>query len=179
MLGWSKTRFILSYTHSWGRSQVLRADVFEMFLQDVKNMVNRKKAFLHFFGGIKVRGPTGFGFPIFTNREICFNGSPAFETFWLTQDYNLKHPTAIISSDQLFWDYIKTDERPYDLLVKATLIALKFHFPETQLKSEQSIEQWQDSFDLFLQTTSKKTDSFQINDLKKSETISFKGNFNG
>ena len=71
--------------------------------------------------GIEICGGDGHSTPTFNERKIVFNGcadkGEAYETF------------SVCSNDGM-WDFCKTGEKPYDLLVCLMLLAFKHFFKE-------------------------------------------------
>lgn len=139
----------MGFSHAWGRKKVLDPEKFQKIVSETQLVIKKYKPQFLFFGGIKIKGPVGWGRPILNEREIRFNGSPPFETFWLSQDYSMARPNHQTSPDGMYWEYIKTNELPYDLVVKTVLISLKNHFPDSTLQTEQEISDWNKAYQTY------------------------------
>jgi len=64
---------------------------------------------------------------------IGFNGRPSHEPFVI---YRVFHrPEQKLGKFGLFWNFVKTNEKPYDELVVAVLVSFKHHFPAAALCS--------------------------------------------
>lgn len=143
----------MSYGHYWGREKTIRADAFRAVAEDVRTIIAAVAPTLGLFGGIKVKGATGSGAPIIDADHICFNGSPAKETFWVARDVALKSPTQEPDEHGVYWDFVKTGGLPYDTVVVAALVALKAHVPDLRLSSDGGEEEWAAGMALYERAT--------------------------
>lgn len=143
----------MGYCHSWGRPKEIAPEVFRAVMDDVQKIVGSVAPTLGLFGGIRIKGATGAGRPLIDAERICFNGSPACETFWIARDFNTKYPDRTPGDDGLYWDFVKTRQLPYDRVVVAALTALKVHLPATQLSSDGGREEWEPGLALFRTAT--------------------------
>ena len=64
-------------------------------------------------------GGNGTGKPVFSDKEICFNGD---------ESKGLGHETFLISMDSKGFDFCKTARKPYDVAVCIALICFKHFF---------------------------------------------------
>jgi hypothetical protein len=95
---------------------------------------------LGLFGGVKIGGSFGAGRPIFREDAICFNGRPRHEPLVI---YRVFHrPQQELGEFGLYWDFVKTDQKPYDELVVAVLVSFKHHFPAAALPSDGGKRNW-------------------------------------
>jgi hypothetical protein len=82
------------------------------------------------------------GSPTFNHDEICFNGvgDDSHETFRIKKDHSFlledttdnwtKHKQENWKNDKEIFDFTKTNQKPYDLLVTAVMALYKFHFKD-------------------------------------------------
>ncbi len=112
----------MGYCHYWGRPKEIAPEVFRAVVDDVQKVIASVAPAFGLFGGVRIKGATGYGRPVIDAERICFNGSPSCE---------------------------KTGELPYDKVVVAALTALKFHLPATQLSSDGGREEWEPGLALF------------------------------
>ena len=71
--------------------------------------------------GIEIRGGDGHSTPVFSEGKVVFNGCA---------DKGESCETFSIHSDDGMWDFCKTEENPYDLLVCLMLLAFKHFFKD-------------------------------------------------
>ena len=143
----------MSYGHYWGREKAIPGDAFTAVADDARRIIADVAPALGLFGGIKVKGPTGSGAPIIDADHICFNGSPAKETFWIARDVALKSPGQAPDEQGVYWDFVKTGSLPYDTVVVAVLIALKTHVPHVRLSSDGGEREWATGIALYQRAT--------------------------
>jgi hypothetical protein len=97
-------------------------------------------------------GGDGTGSPVFTEGDIRFNGNEKegldCETFSISQD-NTKHANVCGSKNGLISDFIKTARKPYDLMVKISLLRAKHHFPKCEISSDGNISDWKQAKDIY------------------------------
>jgi len=105
----------MGYTHyfySEDRKQKFTDDEFNSFASDVQKIIDR--------ADVKIKSPSGEGKPIVTKDEVGFNGSREdhqnHESFWIDKD----------GIDN--WGFCKTNRKPYDVVVVASIIAAKKAF---------------------------------------------------
>ena len=136
----------MGYTHSWRWKSPLAhteadAEKFAQWSRDVRTLLEYYPdlqphwAFLDRFPlpetwDITIRGPAGFGEPIFNESQVSFNGDR--ETGNATEDFTirLKH-----LYEAKFYAFCKTAHDPYDLLVIAALVRFAYYFPTVALYS--------------------------------------------
>jgi hypothetical protein len=68
-------------------------------------------------------------------------GSGSYETCSI---YRVEKQEEWRKDDKLIFNFCKTAYRPYDLTVTAVLIALKHHFPESEVSSDGEAQNWLD-----------------------------------
>jgi hypothetical protein len=87
----------------------------------------------------------GVNNPEFSKKDIRFNGNEKegldHETFSLSQD-STKQANACGSKNDLVFNFCKTNEKPYDFMVKLSLLRLKYYFPECDIHSDGSSKDW-------------------------------------
>lgn len=137
----------MGYTHYWQWKLPIansEADVerFAQWSRDVKILLEHYPdlqphwAFLNYFPlpetwNITVRGPSGYGEPIFNDEQVAFNGDEATG--------NATEPFVIELSDLYEaknFQFCKTSHDPYDLLVIAALVRFAHYFPTVALWSD-------------------------------------------
>jgi hypothetical protein len=115
----------MGYTHYWYRPKTLNN--FDHFQKDVKTL------FLEIPKDIKIDWAGN-------SSVVNFNGHGdlSHETFYV--------PETIVAppQDELFFDFCKTANKPYDLLVVASLIVLKYYCPECKISSDGDAEDWEE-----------------------------------
>ena len=71
--------------------------------------------------GIEICGGDGHSTPVFSEGKVVFNGCA---------DKGESYETFSIHSNDGMWDFCKTGEKPYDLLVCLMLLAFKHFFKD-------------------------------------------------
>lgn len=119
----------MGYTHYWDHDQI-SPGIWENLLFDTRFIVES--------ADIPVAGPFGIG-PVEINRErIALNGANGddYETFSIT-------PNAT------GFDFCKTGQRPYDLVVTTILLRATLTIPGFNVRSDGDWSEWQDTRDLY------------------------------
>jgi hypothetical protein len=62
----------------------------------------------------------------------------------------------------LYWDYVKTNEKPYDELVVAVLVSFKHHFPAAALSSDGGEGDWARGIALYERATGRQAPGFGV-----------------
>ena len=91
-------------------------------------------------GDIAICGINGRGEPIFTETEICFNGSRIFKND--LEDF-------IFRTDGNFSGYCKTARNPYDLIVCCVLISIHIHMTGVKFESDGSIDDFEEAIEFY------------------------------
>lgn len=143
----------LSYTHYYYRkSQTLDAERFAQFVADCRRVYQR--------AAIPLAGEDGTGEPCFTPEKVCFNGVEACghqqrvvaimgpadqgghllarrtcdgscaKQAFLVQLHYQPDPRLPLKPGEPLFACCKTEYRPYDVLVTASLLILHHYFPE-------------------------------------------------
>ena len=91
-------------------------------------------------------GADGTGSPKFTKDIIMFNGDATdgmdHETFAIERD-NIKRTIEYgEDKNELVFDFCKTARKPYDLMVKISMLRLKHHFPQTEISGDGGASDW-------------------------------------
>jgi hypothetical protein len=124
----------MGYTVYFEISPVLDAEKFETFSEQVKQILGEAKVL-----GIKiVNGMGGVNTkPIVDKELISFNGEKedSHETLFIQR----VEDSSREKSDRLVFNFCKTARKPYDLIVKATLVMLKHNFPESIIEVDGTI----------------------------------------
>ncbi len=142
----------MGYTHYWRQPPTLDKERFLMLGEDVKELLSRlPKASLSAGGyfsteALIIAGMGGDGDPQITSDLIGFNGAEPneYESFCFervrTPRYTGDAPDA---ETGLWFTFCKTARNPYDLMVCATLLLVKHHLPEVQVKSDGDPDDWE------------------------------------
>ena len=125
----------MGYCHYWGRPAELSLSGFGTFAQEC---VRRRRAlgvpWLGLLGGEKIGNAFGQGRPMFREDVISCNGRPGHEPLII---HRLFHkPQQESDRFNLYWDFVKTNQTPYDDLVVAALVSFEMHFAGAALSSE-------------------------------------------
>lgn len=149
----------MGYTHYWYRPVEFEAKTFALFSNDVQELLRRlpKRSLnagrYYETCPLTLHGPYGEGEPIITSELISLNGDGSYrdgdnenmahETFHLPrvfvpQSWQLPDP----EEGNQYFDCCKTARKPYDLFVCACLMALKYHFPDTVVRSDGHEGDW-------------------------------------
>ncbi|CAN5406405.1 hypothetical protein BH09PLA1_BH09PLA1_01360 [soil metagenome] len=131
----------MGVTHYWTRATELPKATFAAAVQDASAVLSRTD--------VALAGFEGHGQPILQPDAIVFNGAAraSCEPFEVRQVEFDRRGRPLKSS------YCKTELRPYDLLVKVTLIVLKHHLgDELQVASDQDDDAWEDARRLVVNT---------------------------
>jgi len=105
------------------------------------------------------------GSPTFNHDEICFNGvgDDSHETFRIKRDHSYlneeqkdswgKHVQDTWKKEAEIFDFTKTNRKPYDLLVTATMALYKFHFRDkVEISGDGGVEGFEEGVKLVNQT---------------------------
>jgi hypothetical protein len=135
------------YTHYFEKKDKPNKDIFKAFVADVKKLFKaaaKKKIFL-----ADGAGTVGTR-PIANELEVCFNGMD----FSSVGGEDGSYESLCIPCNRSVSRFCKTSRNEYDLVVAATLIALKKHFPDSVISSDgdNKEQEWIDAKD-FCQST--------------------------
>lgn len=134
----------MGYTHYWYRPKELNRHQFAHWAEDVTKIL----ASSH---GVQVRSGDGKGSPVASQEEVHLNGDgatgAAHESFFVPQS-GQPESYSKPDSDGLYFEFCKTAHKPYDVLVVACLIRLKFRFPEVRIDSDGDESDWADDLKL-------------------------------
>ena len=127
----------MGYTHYW-TPKVASPKQWKAFIGVCKRLNKELPDYTETAGGycndelLVIAGGSGEGKPIFTNKEICFNGGNGME-----------HETFYLEPKKLDWNFCKTARKPYDLLVVACLIAAYEHLGY-EVSSDGNYDDWKE-----------------------------------
>lgn len=115
---------------------------------------------LGLFGGVKIGDAFGWGRPIFREDVICFNGRPSHQPLVI---HRLLHkPQQELGTFDLNWDFVKTNQKPYDELEVAVLVSFKVHFPASALSSDGGKSDWERGIALDERATGRQALGFDV-----------------
>jgi hypothetical protein len=143
----------MGYTHYWYRPETLNAVTFRLFAEDVRQLLAHLPEHSSSAGGyfeddpLVIRGWNGTEEPEITSSLVLFNGD---------REQDLEHESCYIprifepqtwerpdpEHENMYFQFCKTARKPYDLLVTATLIRFKHHFPEVDIGSDGYAKDW-------------------------------------
>lgn len=150
----------MSYGHNWGRPTNLPLGQFRKFAQECKQLRHALGIpKLGFIGGVKIGSADGHGRPIFTEDLICFNGRPSHDSFIIHRQFD--HPERDVGLYGLHWDFVYTAQKPYDTLVVAVLLSLKYYFPLCALRSDGGEQDWAKGINLYQRVTGRDIPDFR------------------
>ena len=89
------------------------------------------------------------GAPVVTETEIRFNGigEDGHETFYYEAD---KGERLDYEPDKRYFDFCKTAQKPYDVVVMKVLLVLARYIPTFDLKSDGAfLDEWKETLDWF------------------------------
>jgi len=117
------------YAHYWHRVVEFPIDRFRELAADVRALRRVHPAFMMDAEDQRLRGWDGMGDPTITDDLIEFNGDGSkglhHETFTFPRSVgvtDLLRASNITHPGGLYWDFVKTSAKPYDLAVASTLI---------------------------------------------------------
>ena len=126
----------MGYTHSWYRQKVITASIWVKLKADVEKLIAA-------FPDRVVRDYDQSELPPEVSGQlIAFNGPErsGHETFRFPRIRNPRRPGEHPKENGLWFDFCKTEHKPYDLLVTASLLTLKSYLGD-------SIKVWTDGRD--------------------------------
>lgn len=136
------------------RPPSLDAETFRRLVGDVQKLVHAAP------DGVQIRGVDGFGVPTVMTKAIALNGDAAIgahcEPLIIERDFTLKPPSRMKGSE--FFDFCKTNGKPYDLLVVAVLYAFINRFPTCRFISDSTLAELKPGFDLFFEVCAPSAD---------------------
>lgn len=152
----------MGYVHSWGRPMEVPVGRFRSFADDVRKLCAAVRPPLWLFGGgVLITGGGLFTRPVLTDEMVSFNGWPprsvGYEHLCVMRVYSEKwngqYRDRQPEEDGLYWDYVKTNQNPYDVVVTAALASLCHHVPECVIDSNGARADWQPGIDLYRRVT--------------------------
>ena len=130
---------IIGYTHYWYRKPMLASDKFAKASEDCKKICEEEKK-----NGVAIVYEYNKPFdPIFTADTVRFNGEGdiGHETFYIAQTFQ-SHYTQYDASQKKVFAFCKTANKPYDVAVCACLIIFKYWFPDIDVSSDGTMQDW-------------------------------------
>ena len=135
-------------THYMYRPPVLDADTFAVFIADCRKLLAALPV------EVVLRSEQGVGKPTVSNRRIGFNGD---------RERGLEHEPLVIEQtytrspqdrmrNGVFFDFCKTNGKPYDIIVVAILYAFIHRLPTCKFVSDSKLAELKPGFDLFFNT---------------------------
>jgi hypothetical protein len=132
----------MGYTHFWRRPEKLDPETFVAWGTDVIAIMNASE--------MPLAGWDGTGKPETSPERVSFNGvgEDAHETFEVTL---VEHAESWQSRDLgPVFRFCKTAYKPYDVVVTASLVALKDRFPTIEVSSDGDRQDWEAGMMLFV-----------------------------
>lgn len=133
----------IGYTHYWRRPKELDKNTFKLWSNDVSKLVLAAAE-----TGVKIVDGLGENpEPIITPEEVYLNGDPAHETFGIARLYTMEIDPN--SPNGLQFEFCKTAQKPYDIVVTAALVAFKMRFGDAvRVSSDGDNNDWRPGIDL-------------------------------
>ena len=151
---------IIGYTNYARTPAKLDAEKFKTLskeLQTVSGLLLKPESSHQMKEVIILAGGDGTGRPKFTEDLILFNGDATtgmdHETFAIEREQK----NARIGEKCLVFSFCKTNRKPFDLMVKISLLRLKHHFPECEISCDGGKEDWTESKALYKKAFGGKT----------------------
>jgi hypothetical protein len=130
----------MGYTHYWYRDAELDGDPFSRASKDCKKIcdVLQKEGLRLAYEFDNTEHPATF-----TNFYVRFNGvgDAGHETFYIHKHFDSHYPQ--FDENGKAFAFCKTACKPYDIAVCACLIVFKYWFPDMDVSSDGSIEEWE------------------------------------
>ena len=136
----------MGYTHYFRRQKELERKAFQELVADVRKLIKASAKVEPCVLLADGRGIVG-SVPQVNLEAIVFNGMDyseqggqdgSHETLYIPRVEDKK-----ATPKELLFNFCKTAQKDYDLVVVATLIALKKHFPETEVSSDGDQKDWE------------------------------------
>jgi len=109
---------------------------------------------------VKIGNAFGQGRPMFREGVISFNGRSSREPLSI---HRLIHkPQQEPGRFGLYWDFVKTNQKPYDDFVVAVLVSFKMHFPGAALSSDRGERDWACGIALYERSTGRQAPGFDV-----------------
>lgn len=128
----------MGYTHYFYTPTEIDPLAFDVFANDVLKLTEA--------AGVPLAGWDGTGDPEITAKTVGLNGvgeDDSHETFRVSQTWEPSYPGDKPADDGLNFHFCKTARKPYDVVVVASLIALKHRLGEAvQISSDGDDADW-------------------------------------
>lgn len=110
----------MGYTHYWSKKKDISHKAWDKFLVDAQVVIDSSPVVIQYEWDDKYK-------PLLTSDEIRFNGrgDDGHETFSLKRHFVFRDYRPDADED---FDFCKTAQKPYDLVVVAVLALAKHHF---------------------------------------------------
>lgn len=139
----------MGYTHHWCRASKLPTAAFKAFVGDVNALAEVMSA-----NGITLAGGVGAGEPEINNKQIWINGASPddHETFFIDRVFR-GESWELPDSKGRYYVFCKTNRKPYDLMVVASLFAARYRFGDDFVFSSDGYPaELQVGYDLWIKT---------------------------
>src|SRR5258708_23774889 len=145
----------MGFAHYFYRPKSFEAQQFKAFVGDVRLFIEHLPNHSHSAGGdyaehpVVIRGGMGKGQPQLTPNLVSFNGDDengqglAHETMRvprILKPESWQQPDP--EENNCYFQCCKTAGKPYDIVVCATLLSLKYHFPVVTVRSDGTPDDW-------------------------------------
>lgn len=128
----------MGYTHFWYRPLEIPKPTWTLLREDVAKLIRACPVKI----ALDAERPNNP--PLVSEKLIAFNGpgGEGHEPFWIPRIHTVR-PGERAKADGLWFAFCKTEKKPYDFLVGACLIVLKFHLGTgVRVQSDGSDEDW-------------------------------------
>jgi hypothetical protein len=123
----------MGFTSYYRIPSKMDSERFDALVKDVKVIIKSAKGLgIELANGNGEKGTK----PKITKDLICFNGveEDSHETLYIARE------DEMTSKNELVFNFCKTARKPYDTIVSAVLVAVKKHFPESNISSDGGME---------------------------------------
>ena len=144
----------MGYTNYYKTPAKLDSEKFKTLSEELKTIAGllpdrSKSADCQIDKSIVLADGDGNGKPKFTDDIIIFNGENkddmSHETFIIERE----NKEARTDETGLIFEFTKTNRKPYDLMVKISMLRLKHHFPQTEISCDGGAEDWKQAKEIY------------------------------
>lgn len=122
----------MGFSHYWDRPKELDKKIFKLLVEDVRKIIKQVEK-----DGLKIRGRAGNGEPTITDELIEFNGDS--DTGLDAENFYIKRVKD--KDDKRDKGSCKTGLMPYDTVVGAVLVCLRYRFGDiVRINSDEGIK---------------------------------------
>lgn len=145
------------YSHYWKWEGIIaNPEAFERWSKEVEMLSKNLPEYTDTAGGyyndrpLQIGGPNihGAAFPVFSPIRVAFNGTGPHRIDEEELNCSVFEIRRTHMRKKRHYDFCPTGRKPYDLLVCAALIRLKYHFPSIKVGSDGTFTDWKQAVKL-------------------------------